>query len=354
MDIKIERSNHLKKKPSGEPLGFGQYFTDHMFTMDYTEGIGWHDAKIIPYGPIELDPACMVFHYAQETFEGLKAYKLQDGQIALFRPELNAHRLNQSNARLCMPEVPEDLFIKAIETLVKYEQDWIPDEFEHSLYIRPFMFATEAGVGVHPSKQYKFIIILSPVSSYYPEGVNPVKIWVEDEYVRAVIGGTGFTKCGGNYASSIVAERKAKEHGYTQVLWLDGIHRRYIEEVGTMNAMFVIDNKVITAPLHGSILPGVTRNSIIHLLKDWGITVEERLLSIEELMDAGHNGTLTEAFGTGTAAVISPIGELYYKGDEIIINCFETGPLTHKLYETLTKIQWGLIPDSYGWIHLIP
>lgn len=301
MDIKIERSNHLKKKPSGEPLGFGQYFTDHMFTMDYTEGIGWHDAKIIPYGPIELDPACMVFHYAQETFEGLKAYKLQDGQIALFRPELNAHRLNQSNARLCMPEVPEDLFIKAIETLVKYEQDWIPDEFEHSLYIRPFMFATEAGVGVHPSKQYKFIIILSPVSSYYPEGVNPVKIWVEDEYVRAVIGGTGFTKCGGNYASSIVAERKAKEHGYTQVLWLDGIHRRYIEEVGTMNAMFVIDNKVITAPLHGSILPGVTRNSIIHLLKDWGITVEERLLSIEELMDAGHNGTLTEAFGTGTA-----------------------------------------------------
>lgn len=188
MDIKIERSNHLKKKPSGEPLGFGQYFTDHMFTMDYTEGIGWHDAKIIPYGPIELDPACMVFHYAQETFEGLKAYKLQDGQIALFRPELNAHRLNQSNARLCMPEVPEDLFIKAIETLVKYEQDWIPDEFEHSLYIRPFMFATEAGVGVHPSKQYKFIIILSPVSSYYPEGVNPVKIWVEDEYVRAVIG----------------------------------------------------------------------------------------------------------------------------------------------------------------------
>ncbi|MFR9294404.1 MAG: branched-chain amino acid aminotransferase [Turicibacter sanguinis] len=354
MDIKIERSNHLKKKPSGEPLGFGQYFTDHMFTMDYTEGIGWHDAKIIPYGPIELDPACMVFHYAQETFEGLKAYKLQDGQIALFRPELNAHRLNQSNARLCMPEVPEDLFIKAIETLVKYEQDWIPDEFEHSLYIRPFMFATEAGVGVHPSKQYKFIIILSPVSSYYPEGVNPVKIWVEDEYVRAVIGGTGFTKCGGNYASSIVAERKAKEHGYTQVLWLDGIHRRYIEEVGTMNAMFVIDNKVITAPLHGSILPGVTRNSIIHLLKDWGITVEERLLSIEELMDAGHNGTLTEAFGTGTAAVISPIGELYDKGDEIIINGFETGPLTHKLYETLTKIQWGLIPDSYGWIHLIP
>ena len=292
MDIKIERSNHLKKKPSGEPLGFGQYFTDHMFTMDYTEGIGWHDAKIIPYGPIELDPACMVFHYAQETFEGLKAYKLQDGQIALFRPELNAHRLNQSNARLCMPEVPEDLFIKAIETLVKYEQDWIPDEFEHSLYIRPFMFATEAGVGVHPSKQYKFIIILSPVSSYYPEGVNPVKIWVEDEYVRAVIGGTGFTKCGGNYASSIVAERKAKEHGYTQVLWLDGIHRRYIEEVGTMNAMFVIDNKVITAPLHGSILPGVTRNSIIHLLKDWGITVEERLLSIEELMDAGHNLSL--------------------------------------------------------------
>lgn len=354
MEIKIERSTHLKAKPDSQNLGFGQYFTDHMFVMDYTEGIGWHDAKIVPYGPIELNPASMVFHYAQETFEGLKAYKLKDGQIALFRPELNAHRLNQSNARLCMPMVPEDLFIKAVETIVEYEQDWIPTEFEHSLYIRPFMFATEAGVGVHPSKEYKFIIILSPVGAYYPEGVNPVKIWVEDEYVRAVIGGTGFTKCGGNYASSIVAEKNAKEHGYTQVLWLDGVHRRYVEEVGTMNAMFVIDNKVITAPLQGSILPGVTRNSIIHLLKDWGYVVEERPLSIEELMEAGHNGSLTEAFGTGTAAVISPIGELCYKGDEVLINDFKTGPLTHKLYDALTGIQWGLIPDPYGWVHLIP
>ena len=353
MDIKIERSNHLKKKPSGEPLGFGQYFTDHMFTMDYTEGIGWHDAKIIPYGPIELDPACMVFHYAQETFEGLKAYKLQDGQIALFRPELNAHRLNQSNARLCMPEVPEDLFIKAIETLVKYEQDWIPDEFEHSLYIRPFMFATEAGVGVHPSKQYKFIIILSPVSSYYPEGVNPVKIWVEDEYVRAVKGGTGFAKCGGNYAASIAAQVKAEKNGYTQVLWLDGVHRKYVEEVGTMNVMFLINDTVVTTPLEGSILPGITRDSIITLLKDLGVTVEERHLSIDELMEAGRTGALKEAFGTGTAAVISPIGEIHYKDETVIINNFKTGKLTKKLYDTLTGIQWGRVEDPYHWIKIL-
>ena len=353
MEIKIERAQRLKEKPSQDNLGFGSYFTDHMFMMDYTEGRGWHDARIVPYAPIPMDPATMVLHYAQETFEGLKAYRDPNGDITLFRPEMNARRMINSNRRICMAELPEEMFVEAVEAIVKYEQDWIPTAKDTSLYIRPFMFASEAGVGVHPAKMYTFIIILSPVGSYYPEGVNPVKIWVEDEYVRAVKGGTGFTKCGGNYAASIAAQVKAESHGYTQVLWLDGVHRKYVEEVGTMNVMFVIDEKIITAPLEGSVLPGVTRDSIIHILNDWGYEVEERDLSIDELMEAGKNGKLTEAFGTGTAAVISPVGQLYYKGEEIIINGFKTGDLTQKLYDTLTGIQWGRIEDKYGWVRHI-
>ncbi|MFR3042783.1 MAG: branched-chain amino acid aminotransferase, partial [Thomasclavelia spiroformis] len=341
MEIKIERAKTLKEKPDQNNLGFGTYFTDHMFMMDYTEGVGWHDARIVPYAPIAMDPATMVLHYAQETFEGLKAYRNPKGEITLFRPEMNARRMINSNKRICMAELPEDMFVEAVEAIVKYEQDWIPTAKDTSLYIRPFMFASEASVGVHPAKSYTFVIILSPVGSYYPEGVNPVKIWVEDEYVRAVKGGTGFTKCGGNYAASIAAQVKAESHGYTQVLWLDGVHRKYVEEVGTMNVMFLIDDTVVTAPLEGSVLPGVTRDSIIHILKDWGYKVEERELSIDELMEAGRNGKLKEAFGTGTAAVISPVGQLYYKGEEIVINDFKTGELTQKLYDTLTGIQWG-------------
>ena len=328
MEIKIERAKTLKEKPDQNNLGFGTYFTDHMFMMDYTEGVGWHDARIVPYAPIAMDPATMVLHYAQETFEGLKAYRNPKGEITLFRPEMNARRMINSNKRICMAELPEDMFVEAVEAIVKYEQDWIPTAKDTSLYIRPFMFASEASVGVHPAKSYTFVIILSPVGSYYPEGVNPVKIWVEDEYVRAVKGGTGFTKCGGNYAASIAAQVKAESHGYTQVLWLDGVHRKYVEEVGTMNVMFLIDDTVVTAPLEGSVLPGVTRDSIIHILKDWGYKVEERELSIDELMEAGRNGKLKEAFGTGTAAVISPVGQLYYKGEEIVINDFApNGPV---------------------------
>ena len=353
MEIKIERAKTLKEKPDQNNLGFGTYFTDHMFMMDYTEGIGWHDARIVPYAPIAMDPATMVLHYAQETFEGLKAYRNPKGEITLFRPEMNARRMINSNKRICMAELPEDMFVEAVEAIVKYEQDWIPTAKDTSLYIRPFMFASEASVGVHPAKSYTFVIILSPVGSYYPEGVNPVKIWVEDEYVRAVKGGTGFTKCGGNYAASIAAQVKAESHGYTQVLWLDGVHRKYVEEVGTMNVMFVIDGKVVTAPLEGSVLPGVTRDSIIHILKDWGYEVEERELSIDELMAAGRNGKLTEAFGTGTAAVISHVGQLYYKGEEVIINDFKTGDLTQKLYDSLTGIQWGRLEDKYGWVRHI-
>ena len=353
MEIKIERAKTLKEKPNQDNLGFGNYFTDHMFMMDYTEGTGWHDARIVPYAPIPMDPATMVLHYAQETFEGLKAYRDPNGNITLFRPEMNARRMINSNRRICMAELPEEMFVEAVEAIVKYEQDWIPTAKDTSLYIRPFMFASEASVGVHPAKSYTFVIILSPVGNYYPEGVNPVKIWVEDEFVRAVKGGTGFTKCGGNYAASIAAQVKAEQNGYTQVLWLDGVHRKYVEEVGTMNVMFLIDDTVVTAPLEGSVLPGVTRDSIIHILKDWGYEVEERELSIDELMAAGRNGKLTEAFGTGTAAVISPVGQLYYKGEEVIINDFKTGDLTQKLYDTLTGIQWGRLEDKYGWVRHI-
>lgn len=297
MEIKIERAKTLKTKPDQNHLGFGQYFTDHMFIMDWDKDVGWHDARIVPYGPIAMDPATMVLHYAQETFEGLKAYRNPQGQILLFRPEMNARRMINSNKRICMAELPEDMFVEAVEALVKYEQDWIPTAPDTSLYIRPFMYASQPGVGVHPANSYRFIIILSPVGAYYPEGVNPVKIWVEDEYVRAVKGGTGFTKCGGNYAASIAAQVKAEQNGYTQVLWLDGVHRRYVEEVGTMNVMFLINDTVVTAALEGSVLPGVTRDSIIHILKDMGYKVEERDLSIDELMEAGAYWPIKRSMG---------------------------------------------------------
>lgn len=350
MEIEYVKAKTLKEKPAWDQnLGFGKYFTDYMFTMDWTTEKGWHNAKIEPYAPISMDPAAMVLHYAQETFEGLKAYKTKDGRILLFRPEMNARRFANSNRRLCMEVLPEEMFVEAIEKLVAYESDWIPTAEGTSLYIRPFMFANESAVGVHPSSAYKFVIILSPVGAYYPEGVNPVKIFVEDEYVRATKGGTGFTKCGGNYAASIAAQVKAEKLGYTQVLWLDGVERKYVEEVGTMNVMFKIDGKIITAPCDGTVLPGVTRDSIIQLLKSWGYEVEERHLAIDDLMEAGKTGHLEEAFGTGTAAVISPVGELNYKGEIVTINDFKTGELTQKLYDTLTGIQWGDVEDTFGW-----
>ncbi len=281
MKVRVEKAEHLKAKPDQNNLGFGKYFTDYMFVMDYDEGQGWHDARIVPFGPIAMSPASMVLHYAQETFEGLKAYYTPDERILLFRPEMNAKRMKNSNKRLCMAEIPEDMFVEAVEAIVSYEKEWIPHLEGTSLYIRPFMFATEVAVGVHPAISYKFIIILSPVGNYYPEGVNPVKIYVEDEYVRATKGGTGFTKCGGNYASSIAAQEKARKLGYTQVLWLDGVERKYVEEVGTMNVMFKINNEIYTAPIDGTVLPGVTRDSCITLLKEWGYKVhEEHLLLI--------------------------------------------------------------------------
>lgn len=349
MDYRFEPRKELKAKPEGA-LGFGKYYTDYMFVCDWdADQGGFHDARIVPFGPIEMDPASMVLHYAQETFEGLKAYRTKDGSIQLFRPDKNAARFANSNDRLSMPKVPEDLFIDAIKELVKVEKDWVPDKEGESLYIRPYMFATENAVGVHPATSYKFMIILSPVGAYYPEGMAPVKIWVEDEYVRAAPGGTGFTKCGGNYAGSLKAQEKAEEAGYTQVLWLDGVHKKYIEEVGSMNVMFLIDGKVYTAPTEGTVLPGVTRDSILHLLRDWGYEIHEEHLSVDDLMAAARDGRLQEAWGTGTAAVISPIGELCYKNEPALVGDGNTGPLTQKLYDTLTGIQWGEIEDPYGW-----
>lgn len=350
MEIKFEQSKMLKEKPDQKNLGFGRFMTDHMFIMDWTKEKGWYDARIVPYAPIVMDPACVTLHYAQETFEGLKAYRTGNGEIQLFRPQMNARRMIKSNERLCMPAFPEEMFVEAVKEIVKTEKEWIPSERETSLYIRPFMFATEAYIGVHPSASYRFIIICSPVGAYYPEGINPIRILVEDELVRAVKGGTGFAKCGGNYAASLLGQVRANEKGYTQVLWLDGVERKYIEEVGTMNIMFKIDGEIYTAPIDGTVLPGVTRDSVIHILKEWGYKVNETRLSIDELTEAGKNGRLEEVFGTGTAAVVSPVGEFVYRDECIQVNDFKIGALTRKLYDYLTGIQWGSEDDHYGWI----
>lgn len=348
-NITIEHNQSPKQKPDQNNLGFGNYFTDHMFIMDYREGKGWHDPRIVPYQPLILDPATMVFHYGQAIFEGLKAYKARDGRILLFRPHQNMARINISNDRLCIPPLDVDFGVEAIKTLVKLEKDWIPQAEGTSLYIRPFIIATDPYLGVRPSLTYQFIIILSPVGAYYPEGINPVKIYVESKYVRAVKGGTGFAKAAGNYAASLKSQVEAHDKGYTQVLWLDGVERRYIEEVGTMNVFFKIDGKVVTPSLEGSILAGITRDSTIALLHHWGVPVEERRISIEEVYQSYEEGRLDEAFGTGTAAVISPIGSLNWNDHIITINNGQTGPLAKRIYDTITGIQSGSVEDPFGW-----
>lgn len=351
LNIRYELTARKKEKPDYSNLGFGKYFTDHMFIMDYDAGKGWHDARIIPFQNLSLSPATMVLHYAQELFEGLKAYKTETGEIQLFRPQKNIERMNNTCKRLCVPEIPESDALDAIKAIVSADKDWVPDDVGTSLYIRPFIIATDPFLGVHASHSYMFIIILSPVGSYYPEGINPVKIFIEREYVRAVKGGTGFAKSGGNYAASLIGQQKAEQLGYAQVLWLDGVERKYIDEVGAMNVFFVIDGKVVTPSLaEGNILPGVTRASCIEILRSWGMDIEERKLSVDELTEANANGTLTEAFGTGTAAVISPIGELNDNGNVMILNDRKIGPVSQKLYDTLTGIQWGTIEDTHGWI----
>ena len=350
MEIKISRTNAPKAKPDENNLGFGQKFTDHMLLIDYDANIGWHDARIVPFENLSFSPACAVFHYGCEIFEGLKAYRTAEGDVQLFRPIENVKRMNSSAERICLPEMPEEDMLQAITTFVEVEKDWVPSAEGTSLYIRPFVIGTDETLGLHTIQKAIFCIIASPSGSYYPEGINPVKIMIETEDVRAVRGGTGYAKCGGNYAASNRAGHKAELRGYSQVLWLDGVDRKYIEEVGAMNVMFKIDGKVITPELYGSVLPGITRKSCIELLKDRGIPVEERKISADEVFEALKNGRLEEAWGTGTAAVVSPIGELSYKGEKYTINNFEIGETTQWLYDTLTGIQWGRQEDTKGWI----
>lgn len=349
MDIKITKTTTPKEKPDSSVLGFGKYFTDHMFMMDYSRDKGWYNARIVPFQNISLHPASTVLHYGSEIFEGLKAYRRKDGEVQLFRPIENIRRMNTSADRLCLPQIPEEDALTALTTFVATEKDWTPAAEGTSLYLRPFMYGNDETLGVHAVHNATFVIIASPVGSYYKEGINPVKIMIEDQDVRAVRGGTGYAKCGGNYAASNRAGERAEKQGYSQVLWLDGVERKYIEEVGAMNVMFKIDGKIVTPMLSGSILPGITRKSCIEVLKGKGFTVEERLLSIDELEEALKSGKLEEAWGCGTAAVVSPIGELCYKGEKFTINGGKIGEVTQSLYDTLTGIQWGKIADTFGW-----
>ena len=348
----IQRTPSPKPKPDPDTLKFGKTFSDHMFLMEYSSEKGWHDGRIVPYGPISLDPAAAVLHYGQEMFEGMKAYRSPDGQIRLFRPYRNAERAGLSNERMCMPVIDPDLFVGAIKALVNVESDWIPEKPGTSLYIRPFMFADEPFLGVHAADHYIFVIICSPVGPYYDTpggGLSPTNIFVEDEYVRAAVGGTGFAKVGGNYAGSLKAQMKAKAMGCEQVLWLDAVEHSYVEEIGTSNAFFVIDDEIITAPLLGTILPGVTRASVIELLTKWELNISERRLRISDVVKAAEEGRLREIFATGTAAVISPVGKLVFKDSSLTVGSGGVGQLAQRLYDTLYGIQNGTIKDDMNW-----
>lgn len=349
MSIPVTFTTSPKQKPAADNLGFGKIFTDHMFIVDYSTKEGWHDGRIVPYEPITLDPASKVFHYGQAIFEGLKAYITVDGDALLFRPDRNFARLNHSAERLCIPAIDEAYALEALKQLVDVDREWIPTEAGTSLYIRPFVIATEADLGVDESTEYKFMIIMSPSGSYYAEGINPVKIMVENKYVRAVVGGTGEAKTSGNYASSLISSKEAHEKGYAQTLWLDGKENKYVEEVGSMNIFFKINGTVITPKLTGSILPGITRDSMIQVLKQKNIAIEERNIAIDEVIEAHKNGTLEEVFGTGTAAVISPVGRLLWEGEELVINNEQIGDVSQLLYDTLTGIQSGALTDEFNW-----
>ena len=352
MEITVIKNPNPAAKPADESkLGFGRVFTDHMFTMEWDEGRGWHDAKIEPFGRLSIHPASTVLHYGAEIFEGLKAYRQSgSGRIVLFRPQENIARINRSALRMGLPELDADFALHSLKELIRLDADWVPHGEGTSLYIRPFLFGDDEHLGVHGVKHVRYLIILSPSGSYYAAGINPVDIMIEDEDVRAVRGGTGEAKCGGNYGASVRAGNRAEEKGYSQVLWLDGVERKYIEEVGAMNIMFRIAGKVVTPALNGSILPGITRKSILELLRSEGEAPEERRVSLAELVEAAQNGTLEEAWGCGTAAVVSPVGHLAYRDKVYEINGGKIGETTHRLYETLTGIQWGKRPDPFGWI----
>ncbi len=347
--MKITLAESLKQKPDFTKLGFGKYFTDHMLYMEYADG-KWSEVEIKPFSDIAINPASVVLHYGQEIFEGMKAYKNKEGKITMFRPMDNLLRMNRSAARLCMAQLPVEEVLEGLKKLVLVEKDWIPTEPGTSLYIRPTMIGSENFLGVHPSKKYIFFIILSPVGSYYAHGLEPTKIYVEDIFNRAAMGGTGECKCGGNYASSLMAAEVAKQKGYDQVLWMDAKEKKYVGEVGSMNMFFVLDGKVVTPNLDGTILAGITRDSAIKVLKKAGYTVEERPISIDELEDAYNNGKLDEAFGTGTAAVISPVGTIGYKDMVMTINDGKMGKITGWLYNKLTGVQYGREADDFGWI----
>jgi len=350
MEIKLELAKTLKDKPTDETkLGFGHVFTDHMFIMNYDTGEGWHNARIVPYGNISLSPAAMCLHYGQEVFEGLKAYRTADGKIQLFRPDENFKRLNVSNKRMVIPEINEAEVLEGLMKLLSIEKDWVPHTDGAALYIRPFIFATDPYVGVRPADHYMLMIILSPSGAYYSTGLNPVKIYVESNYVRAVSGGTGFAKTAANYAISLAGQDEAHKQDYEQVLWLDGVERKYIEEVGSMNIFFVIDGEVITPELTGSVLPGITRKSAIEVCRSKGYKVTERRITIQEVAEAYDAGKLDEVFGTGTAAVISPVGHLKWEDKIMEINDNKIGEISQMLYDTMTGIQWGKIPDEFGW-----
>ena len=347
--IRITKARTLKTKPKDAELGFGQIFTDHMFVADFQEEKGWYDPRIEPYGPLEMDPAAAVLHYAQAVFEGLKAFRGVDGKVRLFRPQKNIERLNNSARRMCIPPLDPDLALQSIVTLVGVEQEWVPPTIGTSLYIRPTIVANEPFLGVRPAKSYVYFVILSPVGAYYPEGMAPVKIRVEEKYVRAVEGGLGSAKTGANYAASLMAAEEAKHAGYTQVLFLDGVHRKFIDEVGTMNIMVKIGDEVITPPVGGTVLAGVTRDSALSLMRTWGLKVSERPLTIDEVVAAHKSGALKEVWGTGTAAVISPVGELAYKNEKMVIHAGLIGELTQKLYDAIVGIQYGKAPDPDKW-----
>ena len=353
MEISTTRSQELKTKPGDDRLGFGSIFTDYMFNMDYDPQNGWHNPRIEPYSPFVMDPATMFLHYGQGVFEGLKAYRTESGQIQLFRPRENISRLNRSCRRLCIPEIDEKFALDAMKKLIELEKDWVPAAPETSLYIRPTVIAMDPFLGVRASNTYRYFIILSPVGAYYPEGFNPIKILVTSNYVRAVRGGIGEAKTPGNYAASLLAGEEAHKAGYTQVLWLDGVEQKYLEEVGSMNIFFVIGDEIVTPELNGSILPGITRKSVIELAKHWNEKVSERKITIDELMQAHADDSLKEVFGAGTAAVISPVGHIKYGEREITVNDNQTGPVAMKYYRAITNIQYGKAEDPLGWIEVV-
>lgn len=349
-NIEVRATSHPRPHTPETDLGFGRVFTDHMFAMEYTRDAGWHNQRIEPYGTLALDPAAGVFHYGQAMFEGAKAFRAADGRVLLFRPDRHCHRMSEGAKRLCMPAVDPGFMQYAITELIKRDRDWVPSSPGTSLYIRPTLIASEPFLGVRPAERYLFFVILSPVGAYYSEGLAPVKIWIEQHFVRAAQGGLGAVKAGANYAASLLAADEAKKRGYSQVLWLDAAEHKYLEEVGVMNLFVLIGDELITPALEGSILAGVTRDSVLTLAREWGMKVSERRIALDELLAAQKDGSLREVFGCGTASVISPVGELAWDGQRLQIQDGKIGPIAQKLFDTISQIQRGILPDRRGWV----